>query len=97
MGASRQDTVNAGAIGVETNEVVVTLTGITGILAASSEVEAWVQPKATTHHSADEHRIENLIVHAYNIVDNTGYDISVRCENGRLYGDWNIGSAWNES
>lgn len=95
MGASGQATVSAGAIGVETNEVVATVTGQTGILAASSEVEAWVQPKATTEHSADEHRVENLIVHAYNIVDDTGFDIALRCENGRLYGDWNIAWAWD--
>lgn len=94
MGASGQVTIGAGAIGTQTNEVVVSVTGQTGILAASSEVDAWIIAKATADHSADEHRVEQLKADAYNIVDNTGFDISLRCENGRLYGDWNIGWAW---
>lgn len=94
MGASGQATVNGGAIGNVTNEVTVSITGQTGILAASSEIDAWVQPKATTHHSVDEHRVDELKVDAFNIVDNTGFDISLRCENGALYGDWNISWAW---
>jgi predicted phage gp36 major capsid-like protein len=95
MGASGQATINGGAAGNLTNEVTATVTGQTGILASSSEVEAWVQPKATTHHSVDEHRVDQLKVSAYNIVDNTGFDISVRCENGPIYGDWNIAWVWN--
>ena len=94
MSASGTATVSAGAAGTLTNEVIVSVTGQTGILAASSEVDAWVQPKATTHHSVDEHRVDQLKVDAYNIVDNTGFDIAVRCENGPLYGDWNIAWAW---
>lgn len=92
--ASGQATVNGGTIGNFNNEVTATVSGQTGILAASSEVEAWVQPKATTHHSVDEHRVDQLAVHAYDIVDNTGFTISLRCENGSLYGDWNIAWAW---
>lgn len=95
MGASGQTTINAGAAGTMTNEVVVSITGQAGILAASSEVDAWLQPKATTDHSVDEHRIDQLKVDAYNIVDATGFDISLRCENGPLYGEWTIGWAWN--
>lgn len=94
MPASGQVTVSAGAIGTQTNEVVVSITGQAEILAASSEVSAWILPKATSHHSVDEHRVDQLKVDAYNIVDNTGFDIALRCENGPLYGDWNIGWAW---
>lgn len=94
MGASGQATISAGAIGTQTNEVVASITGQAGILAASSEVDAWIIAKATAHHSADEHRYEHLKVYAYNIVDGVGFDISLRCENGRLYGDWNVGWAW---
>lgn len=94
MGASGQVTIDAGAAGTLTNEVVVSVTGQTGILAASSEVDAWVMAKATAEHSADEHRVDHLKVDAYNIVDNTGFDISLRCENGPLYGNWNIAWVW---
>ena len=72
MAASGQTTVDAGAIGNTANEIVATVTGQAGILAASSELEAWVQPVATAEHSVDEHRVEQLSVHAYNIVDGTG-------------------------
>lgn len=94
MGASGQATISAGTAGTLTNEVVASITGQTGILAASSEIDAWVSAKATADHSADEHRINQLKVDAYNIVDNVGFDISLRCENGPLYGDWNIAWAW---
>lgn len=95
MGASGQTTVSAGAAPSTSNEVVQTVTGITGISAANSELEAWIQPKDTTDHSADEHCIEDLNVKAYNIADNTGFDIRLRCENGPLYGDWNVAWAWD--
>lgn len=93
MPASGQTTITGGAAAM-TNEVIATITGQTGILAASSEVDAWVMAKATGDHSVDEHRINQLKVDAYNIVDNTGFDISLRCENGPLRGDWNISWVW---
>lgn len=95
MPASGQATVDAGAIGTVTNEVVHTVTGQTGILAATSEVDAWISPKATTHHSVDEHRVDQLKVDAYDIVDDTGFSISLRCENGSLYGEWTVSWAWH--
>lgn len=94
MPSSGQVTVNGGTIGNVNNEVTVTVSGQTGILAASSELEAWVQPKATADHSLDEHRVNQLTVHACNIVDNTSFDICLWCENGSLYGDWNISWVW---
>lgn len=95
MGASGQATVSAGAIGIGVDEATATVTGQTGILAASSEVEAWIQPKDTTHHTVDEHIVEPIKVVAYDIVDNTGFTIKVFSENGRIYGDWNVAWAWN--
>lgn len=94
MPGSGQTTISAGAIGTMTNEVTATVTGQAGILAASSEVDAWISPKATTDHSVDEHRVDQLKVDAYDIVDATGFTISLRCENGSLYGDWNVAWAW---
>lgn len=87
-------TINGGAAGNLTNEVTASITGQTGILAASSKIDAWIQPLDTAHHSVDEHRIDQLKVSAFNIVDDTGFDISLRCENGPIHGDWNVGWVW---
>lgn len=52
-----------------------TVTGQTGI-AAGSLVEAWVYPKDTADHSADEHILETIKVAAHSIVAGTGFTIT---------------------
>lgn len=96
MGASGQATVSAGVIGIGVDEIIQTIPA-TGISAVNSEVEAWIQPKDTAHHTVDEHIVEPLKVVAYNIVDNVSFDVRLFCENGRIYGDWNVAWAHNES
>lgn len=86
-------TINAGAIGANSNEARVSITG-QGTILASSLVEAWVAPVATVEHSVDEHIVENLEALAFNIVAGTGFDIILRCLNGRLYGNWTVDWAW---
>lgn len=53
----------------------IAVTGQTGILSASHLVEAWIYPKATVDHSADEHLIETVKAIGGNIVDGVGFTI----------------------
>lgn len=74
----------------------VAVTGQTGILAASSFVECWISPAATTDHTVDEHVVESIKVVAGNIVDNTGftiYGVNLLAK-GRLYGKFNVAWVW---
>lgn len=64
MGAQGTATLNFGAF-PGAPSATVDVTGQTGFT-ASSLAEAWVYPKATADHSADEHMIEALkVVAAY--------------------------------
>jgi VCBS repeat-containing protein len=53
----------------------VVVTGQTGIVAGSI-VQAWIRPVATADHSADEHMLETIKVHASDIVAGTGFTIN---------------------
>lgn len=94
MGAQGTASIDAGAIGAQSNEATLDITGQAGILSGSL-VEAWVRLEATAEHSADEHRVEELEVRAGNIVAGTGFTIYLRCRNGPLYGNWTIAWVWN--
>lgn len=60
------------------SDASVAVTGQAGIL-TTSLVEAWLYPKATADHSADEHLVESIApVLAGNIVAGTGFTIYVR-------------------
>ena len=73
----------------------VAVTGQTAILSGSL-VEAWILPKATTEHTADEHWMENIQVTAGNIVAGTGFTIyALTLDKCRLYGNFNIAWVWN--
>lgn len=83
------------------NEVSLAVSGQTGFVSTSA-VEAWVFPAATTNHSADEHRIEEIDVAAVYTTDGTltlyGRNMALgsRSRNGHnLYGKFNIGWVWN--
>ena len=45
------------------SDATVTITGQTNIL-ATSNIEAWIMPKATADHTADEHMLESIKVFA---------------------------------
>jgi hypothetical protein len=68
-------TVDFGAFPGSSHASVV-VTGQAGIV-AGSVVQAWVRPVATADHSADEHMLETLRVHASDIVAGTGFTINV--------------------
>ena len=56
------------------SDASVTVTGQTGIL-SGSVVQAWLQPKDTSDHTADEHWVEKIAVSAGNVVAGTGFTI----------------------
>lgn len=100
MGAQASVSLDFGAY-PGSHSAFVDLTGQTGFTAASL-AEAWIVPKATADHSADEHRIEELSVFAAYQADGTvrifgehnGH--GSRSQNGHnLYGIFNIGVVWN--
>ena len=68
---------------------------------ATSLVEAWIQPAATTDHTLDEHRIENIKVSATWKVNDTITIFGVCTDPpiggmtpGKLYGKYNVGWVW---
>ncbi len=56
------------------SDASIIITGQTGIL-STSYIEAWLFPKDTADHLADEHIYENIKVVACNIVAGTGFTI----------------------
>jgi hypothetical protein len=93
MGAQGHTTVDFGVF-PGTAEARVTITGETGIVAAS-DVEAWIRCEASADHSADEHAIEDFDVHAQDISAGSGFLITVRPRVGRAYGVFNVSWVWN--
>lgn len=97
MPGSGTTTVSFGAFPGAT-DASVAVTGQTGIVAGSL-VGAWIRPVATADHTADEHRIEDIVVAADTIVAGTGFTIFARSgrtsgQSTRLYGSWTLAWAW---
>lgn len=99
MGANGQTSINFGAY-PGANVASVDVTGQTGFVTTSA-VEAYIQPKATADHSADEHRIEEISIAGVYQADgtiriegqHTGF--GSRDPNGhKLYGVFNVGWVW---
>jgi hypothetical protein len=67
-------TVDFGAF-PGSSDATVAVTGQASIVAGSI-VQAWIRPVATADHSADEHMLETIKVHASNIVAGTGFTIN---------------------
>jgi hypothetical protein len=78
-GNSGSTTVDFGAF-PGAGDASIAVTGQASI-AAASIVRAWLQPKASADHSADEHVVETLDVYAGNIVAGTGFTIYARNTN----------------
>jgi hypothetical protein len=57
-------------------DVVTVAIARASVAAATTHVEAYVFPKATTDHSIDEHLIDPPRVFAHSIVDGVGFSIS---------------------
>lgn len=67
-------TVDFGAF-PGSSHATVAVTGQASIV-AGSVVQAWIRPVATADHSADEHMLETIKVHASDIVAGTGFTIN---------------------
>jgi len=78
-----------------TNQVSVTVTGQTGIVSATSYVEAWFSPAATATHNLEEIKLltSKLGVLAHTVVDDTGFTITGTTEL-RLTGTINVNWVW---
>lgn len=101
MGAQGQASLDFGAF-PGSQEAFVDVTGQAGFVSTSA-VEAFVLPKATADHSADEHRHEEIQVHGVYQADgtirvygrNTADAPSRSHPSGiRLHGVWNVGWVW---
>jgi hypothetical protein len=78
-----------------TNQVSATVTGQTGILSASSYVEAWLCPVATATHNLEEIKLMTikLGVLAHTISNGVGFTITGTTEL-RLTGTINVNWVW---
>lgn len=100
MGAQGSALLDFGAY-PGAHSAFIDVAGLTGYV-ATSLMDAWIVPKATVDHSADEHRIEELRVDAVYQADGTiriygeHTGLGSRCTNGHnLYGKFNVGWVWN--
>lgn len=59
------------------SDASVTMTGQAAILAGSM-IGAWIKPKDTTDHSADEHIVESIEVYAHTITAGAGFIITAK-------------------
>lgn len=88
-------------------DATVTVTGQAGILSTST-VQAWIVPKATTDHSADEHVIDAPEVLAGAISAGVGFTIYAAekrvnyppqqlrpINQPRTYGKWSVAWSWS--
>jgi len=84
VGAQGKTTIDFGAFPGKA-DASVAVTGQTGILTATSLVEAWLFPQDTgtpgtaTFHTADEHLAVAMRVQAGQIVDGVGFTIKAFC------------------
>ncbi len=69
-------TVDFGAFPGKT-DTSLAVTGQAAIV-AESLVEAWILPRATSDHTADEHWVEDIVVMAGSVVAGTGFTIYAR-------------------
>lgn len=76
------------------SDASVVVVGQSGILSASSLVEAWINYAATTDHTADEHLVEPLRVIAGSIVDGVGFTIYGVCDTQGAFGKFSVSWAW---
>ena len=94
MGATGTSVLDFGSA-PGTNQVSATVTGQTGILSASSYVEAWFSPSATATHNLEEIKLltSKLGVLAHTISDGVGFTITGTTDL-RLTGTINVNWVW---
>lgn len=81
-------------------DVTLDITGQAGLV-ATSNVEAYLQPRTTVDHSVDEHLVEEIDVKGRYVVDGTlrihaRWNGTGERPNGgdMLYGKWSVGWVW---
>ena len=79
--------------GVGTDTAALAITGQASI-AASSVTRAWIFPKDSADHSADEHFVEEIDVCAGVPTAGTGFTIFARTRNKPLRGQWTVAWSW---
>jgi NADPH:quinone reductase-like Zn-dependent oxidoreductase len=79
-----------------TDAATVTVTGQTGITAAS-HVEAWFMADSTAENTADDHSLAQSLVRltARNIVAGTGFGIDADVQGGQVSGTMKVHWVWN--
>lgn len=103
MGAQGTVLLDFGAFpGV--SDATIAVTSQAAILSGSL-AEAWLWPVATVDHTADEHRVEELMVFAGNVVAGVGFTVygvhrpatnAIDSGQGTLiYGKWTCAWVWN--
>jgi hypothetical protein len=92
MSASGTTTVDFGAY-PGSSDATAAVTGQAAIT-GTSVVGAWLLPAATADHTADEHRVEELVIGADTPVAGTGFTIYGTAGNFPLYGTWSVAWAW---
>jgi hypothetical protein len=78
-----------------TDYIQIVVTGQTGIVAATSKVDAWKAVKSTADHNIEDVVISHFEVFAGNIVDGVGFTIYVISRQGRLTGQYIIDWVWS--
>lgn len=73
----------------------VAVVGQTLIVAASSEVQVWMQPIATADKTVDEQIADPVDLYATDLVDGVGFTIRGQSRQGSIVGIYNIGWAWS--
>lgn len=86
-------TVNFGPWPGVTDTTLV-ITGQSAI-ASTALVEAWLAPRATVNHSADEHLVDGPILLAGNITPAIGFTVAAQSRGLALYGLWSINWVYN--
>jgi hypothetical protein len=97
-----ETTIDFGAFpGKSDASVTVTGATVAGIQ-TTSLVEAWISPKATADHSADEHLAEtiNVVARPDTIIAGTSFRIdgwnTSKLGDTLLYGLWTVGYCWSD-
>lgn len=82
--------------GTGASDAFISVTGQAAFDAALNNVEAWIDPKATSNNTEDNHWVEEFYQpQITNKVTGTGFKIRLRVARGEAYGQYNLGWVWN--
>ena len=93
MATQGNATVDFGASGK--TDASVAITGQAGFTAGTNQVEAWIDGRASSNNTADNHVFEDWEpVIVGNQITATGFTIYVRPASGRAFGIFNVSWVW---